>query len=176
MMKVFPIKALQGLAIPSPTLDPFNPISYSAVPIATIKSTSTIQVFAILKSKKKLEFTANRRQQEATKSKISRSYLYWYNNHELESSSFFLISGGEDDVGRCLEDYYILSIKDWKWRKLIIVKCPQPRERHCIYLKSKNINNIDERELIVFGGISHYNENTNDIWLMKIQNEREGKN
>lgn len=61
MMKVFPIKALQGLAIPSPTLDPFNPISYSAVPIATTKSTSTIQVLVILKSKKKLEFTANRR-------------------------------------------------------------------------------------------------------------------
>ena len=137
-MKASLTKVLRELDIPSPTLDPFNPISSSVAPITTIKSTFTIRVFVILNSKKKLEFTANRWQQKATKSKISRSCFYRYNNHELESSSFFLISGGEDDVGRCLQDYFILSIKDWKWRKLIIVKCPQPRERHCMYLKSKS--------------------------------------
>jgi hypothetical protein len=59
-MKASLTKVLRELDIPSPTLDPFNPISSSAAPITTIKFTFTIQVFIILNSKKKLEFTANR--------------------------------------------------------------------------------------------------------------------
>jgi len=30
---------------------------------------------------------------------------------------------------------------------------------------------IANKDLILFGGVSHYNENTNDLWLLK-QNDR----
>jgi hypothetical protein len=32
-----------------------------------------------------------------------------------------------------------------------------------------------EKELVLFGGISHYDEKTNDIWLMKAQYDKDGK-
>ena len=44
-----------------------------------------------------------------------------------------VISGGRDQKLHSLDDMFLLSFKDWKWRKILLSKSsPTQRERHAL--------------------------------------------
>lgn len=88
-----------------------------------------------------------------------------------------MISGGQDESGRSLEDMYILSMKDWKWKKILLVKQPSARYMHSLLPISKAIYNSAEMEVAIFGGISNsMNVNSNDVWVVIINKVDANKN
>jgi hypothetical protein len=58
-----------------------------------------------------------------------------------------LIFGGEGDNNQSLDDFHLLLIKDWSWKKLFLLQYPSARQQHSII-------SISETSLIIFGGIS----------------------
>ena len=48
------------------------------------------------------------------------------------------MSGGRNEHGHSLDDIYLLSLKDWKWRKVLMDKLAVPRERHALLPLCKN--------------------------------------
>jgi hypothetical protein len=70
--------------------------------------------------------------QETFQSGLPRSSLHRFLFRHSEHISSLLVTGGQDDTGKSLEDFFILSVRDWKWKKIVIQKQPTPRHQHCL--------------------------------------------
>jgi hypothetical protein len=40
------------------------------------------------------------------------------------------VYGGEAEKGRSLDDFHVLSLKNWQWKKLFLMQFPPPRHMH----------------------------------------------
>ena len=56
-----------------------------------------------------------------------------------------VVSGGYNEKGHSLDDVHLLSLKDWRWRKVLMDKLQVPRERHALLHQCK----YSTRQLVV---------------------------